>query len=101
MNKGVIFNVVISIAVVVLFFMEFQNTTRSTVNEQSVEEIANNLPEGRVEYPLSGTSLEGLRIAYVNIDSVNLNYVMLIEMEEDFKKQAESGQIHVPTFYQY
>lgn len=73
-NKNLIFNLALLVAVIILFVLHFTNKCTSTAhNEQS----------GKL------TSGE-LSVAYVNTDSILLNYELSLKLHEEFTKNQAS-----------
>ncbi len=73
-NKNLIFNLALLVAVIILFVLHFTNKCTST---------ANNEQGGKL------TSGE-LSVAYVNTDSILLNYELSLKLHEEFTKNQAS-----------
>ena len=68
-------NVILIIAIAVLFYLHYSSTTESTINKAVAEK--------------SVEATNSMQIAYVNIDSLLLNYKLSEELNDEFLKKQE------------
>lgn len=98
-NKGLIgLNIALVIAVIVLFIMQFsgKSASETTTNEiveqvdQTQDSVVPTLnTEDLSELPTFGS---GLKIAFVNMDSLNSNYDYMKDALAEIKKEVEEAQ---------
>jgi outer membrane protein len=82
-NLSLIFNVILTIAVIVLFWLVLSNKT-TTTNKQIVS--------------LNDTVRKGkLPIAYINVDSLLLNYQFAKNANESLTKKQEDSRLNIST----
>lgn len=82
-NVSLIFNAILAIAVIVLFWLVLANKSNTSVKQ--------------VVYGKDSVSLGKLPIAYVNIDSLLLNYQFAKDANESLIKKQEDSRLTVNT----
>jgi len=81
-------NIVLLIAVAVLFYLHFQTNDATSTSEKTQEE-----KEQQKEFD----SYDHLRVAYVNIDSLLSDYDMYIDKRDDFIQEQTSSQAELKS----
>ena len=82
-NLSLIFNVVLTIAVIVLFVKVFSNDTKPSANN--------------IVFSNDSVSIGQLPIAYVNVDSLLLNYQFAMDANESLIKKQEDSRLNINT----
>lgn len=85
-NLSLLLNVVLLVAVGILYYLHFSNANNMTNSESLEDKI-----EGKIEDSIAG---EGLRVLHVNTDSVWNNFDFVKEMEDELivEKTRIEGQ---------
>ncbi len=90
-NFSIIFNVVLAIAVAVLFYLHFSSTNANSAINVSADSLAANKP-----IVLAPKEIKASKIVYINSDVLNEKY----EFVKDLTSAAQSKQQRLESVYQ-
>ncbi len=114
MNKNIVANIVLAVAVVVLYILHFtSNSTQKNISPEKIalentdstqvvdstslaldasDSLLNDSIQVLDANALNTEDLPNVNIAYVNIDVLNENYKYLDQLEREFTKEAKAKQ---------
>jgi outer membrane protein len=97
MNKGLVgLNVVLGIAVIVLFYLHFSggNNTSNPIVNNTTKEVVSNLEDSLDQFLSldSNITAKPIKIAYVDSDSLDKNLKMLKDVETEIRTKEEEIQ---------
>jgi outer membrane protein len=91
-NKGsLIVNSILGLAIIILFVLQFSRDTKSNVTATVAEEEKSELAPVVKKHP-SDSNMVGLKIGYVNSDTVTANYLFSKQLNADLMAKQSSAE---------